>query len=107
MDTETIKLFDAEWNLMCFIWGNQPTTASKAAAYALEKFNWKKNTTYTVIKRLVDKKILRRDEPGFFVVPLVEKKEVQQAAAVSLLTKRFDGDMESLCSTLKDVGYSL
>lgn len=107
MDTETMKLFDAEWNLMCFIWDNQPTTASKAAAYALEKFNWKKNTTYTVIKRLVDKKVLRRDEPGFFIVPLVEKKEVQKSAALSLLEKRFDGNIENLRNTLKDAGYSL
>ena len=54
---EATKLFDAEWNLMCFVWANQPSTASQAAAYALKAFNWKKNTTYTVIKRLVEKKI--------------------------------------------------
>ncbi len=107
MNSETMKLFDAEWNLMCFIWENQPTTASKAAAYALENFSWKKNTTYTVIKRLVDKKILRRDEPGFFIVPLVEKKDVQKYAAESLLQKRFDGNIEALRSSLKEAGYSL
>lgn len=42
---EATKLFDAEWNLMCFVWANQPSTASQAAAYALKAFNWKKNTT--------------------------------------------------------------
>ena len=58
---------------MCFIWENHPTTASQAAAFALKEFQWKKNTTYTVIKRLIQKEFLQRQEPGFFIIPLVEK----------------------------------
>ncbi|HIY11402.1 MAG TPA: BlaI/MecI/CopY family transcriptional regulator [Candidatus Anaerofilum excrementigallinarum] len=104
---EATKLFDAEWNLMCFVWANQPSTASQAAAYALKAFNWKKNTTYTVIKRLVEKKILRRDEPGFVITPLVQKDEVQRAEATWVLNNRFDGDVNALRETLRAAGYQL
>ncbi len=104
---DTIRLFDAEWNLMCFVWEQQPITASATAAYALQHFGWKKNTTYTVIKRLVEKKVLRRDEPGFFIVPLVQKHQVQQAEASALLEKRFDNNIDLLRSTLQECGVSL
>lgn len=101
-----IKLFDAEWNLMCFIWEHQPATARQTAAYALEAFGWKKNTTYTVLKRLAEKKVLRREDPGFFVVPLMQKQQVQQAEAVALLEKRFGGDMQALSLALQQAGYN-
>ena len=92
---------------MCFVCAQQPTTASATAAYALQQFGWKKNTTYTVIKRLVEKKMLRRDEPGFFIVPLVQKEQVQQAQAAALLEKRFDNNVALLRNALKQAGVSL
>ena len=101
---ETTKLFDAEWNLMCFVWANQRTSASQAAAFALQELGWKKNTTYTVIKRLIEKKVLRRDEPGFEIVPLVSKEQVQQAELQWVLNKRFGGEKAALLATLDQLG---
>ena len=100
------KLFDAEWNLMCFIWENHPTTASQAAAFALKELQWKKNTTYTVIKRLIQKEFLQRQEPGFFIIPLVEKQQMQQQAMSSLLEKRFDGNVQDFLNTLSQINPS-
>lgn len=101
---EAIKLFDAEWNLMGFIWSHEPVTASQAAAFALQNFGWKKNTTYTVIKRLIDKGVLRREEPGFSIVPQMAKADVQRAEVMSLLDRRFAGDINALLETLREAG---
>lgn len=103
-NTQPKKLFDAEWNLMCFIWDNQPVTASQAAAFALAEFDWKKNTTYTVIKRLVEKQILRREEPGFVITPLITREEAQEAELVSVLERRFGNDTQALLDCLKAAG---
>ena len=41
---ETVKLFDAEWNLMEIVWETAPTTASRIAGIAGQRFGWAKNT---------------------------------------------------------------
>ena len=89
---------------MCFVWAHQPTTASQAAAFALQELGWKKNTTYTVIKRLIEKKVLRRGEPGFEIVPLVSKEQVQQAELQWVLDKRFESEKTSLVAMLDRLG---
>ena len=47
-----VKISEAEYPLMEYIWENAPISASALAAYSQDAFHWKKNTTYTVIKRL-------------------------------------------------------
>lgn len=65
-----------------------------------------KNTTYTVIKRLIQKEFLQRQEPGFFIIPLVEKQQMQQQAMSSLLEKRFDGNVQDFLNTLSQINPS-
>ena len=54
-------------------------------------FHWKKNTTYTVIKRLTLRGALERQEPGFIVTPLVTKQQVQQSELENLCNRIFAG----------------
>ena len=74
-----VKISEAEYPLMEYIWEHAPISASALAAYSLDAFHWKKNTTYTVIKRLTLRGALERQEPGFIVTPLVTKQQVQQS----------------------------
>ena len=68
---ETVKLFDAEWNLMEIVWETAPATASRITGIAGQRFGWAKNTTYTVLKRLIGKGVLERSGTDFTVTPLV------------------------------------
>ena len=43
------KLFDSEIKVMELIWEHEPISAKDLSILAFEKFNWNKNTTYTVI----------------------------------------------------------
>ena len=83
-----VKISEAEYPLMEYIWEHAPISASALAAYSLDAFHWKKNTTYTVIKRLTLRGALERQEPGFIVTPLVTK---QQSELENLCNRIFAG----------------
>lgn len=56
-----IKLGEVESRFADIIWNNEPLTSRRLAELALEKLNWKKSTTYTVLKRLCDRGIFRNE----------------------------------------------
>ena len=58
-----------------------------------EYIGWEKNTTYTVIKRLIDKGAVSREDPGFNCRAKVTKKEVQRIETEALLSKMFNGSL--------------
>lgn len=93
---EQIKLFDAELLGMEYLWENGPVQAAQMAEDFLKKYNWKKSTTYIVLKRLEGKNALRREEPKYRVVPLVTREQVQLAETSSLVDKFFAGSFTKL-----------
>ena len=46
-----MKLFDSELKLMELVWASEPIKAKQLSLTAADKFGWKKNTTYTVLKK--------------------------------------------------------
>lgn len=94
-----IKISDAEYPLMEYIWENGPMPATTLSTYSLTAFNWKKNTTYTVLKRLIDRGALRRAEPGFMVYPLVDRKTIQKNQLSELIQKTFAGSSSDCLRT--------
>lgn len=94
------KLFESERKVMEIVWSRGPIPAKEISRIAEETVGWNKNTTYTVIKKLVDKGFLRREEPGFLCTPLVSREEAQRAAAKGLLQTAFGGSRKALFSAL-------
>lgn len=88
-------LYDSEWKLMELIWENAPICAKDISILAAEALNWNKNTTYTVLKKLVDKGILRRDEPNFICTPLLLQKDAQRSETKLLIDKLFHGSKKA------------
>lgn len=84
-------LFDSELRLMELVWTNEPVTAKELSLLAAEEFGWNKNTTYTVLKKLVEKGIMRRDEPNFLCTALIKREQVQRAETKSLIDKLYNG----------------
>ena len=95
-------LFESEFKVMEIVWNRFPISAKEVTLIAAETIGWNKNTTYTVIKKLVEKGFLRREDPGFLCVPLVEKENVQQREVSSLLSRVFNGSKKALFSALLD-----
>lgn len=89
-----VKISDAELPLMEHLWSNAPMTALEAAKYAKDHFHWAKNTTYTVLKRLVERGALERTEPNYVVRPIVTREEVQRSETDLLVDKFFNGSVK-------------
>ena len=96
------KLFDAEIRLMEIIWEREPVSAKEISVIADERFGWNKNTTYTVIKRLIEKEVLRRDEPGFVCSSIVKREEAQKAETKTLIEKLFGGSRKAFFAAFAD-----
>jgi len=91
MKMETIKLFDSELKVMEIIWEKEPVTAKELSLILGESIGWNKNTTYTIIKKLIDKKVINREEPNFVCTSMVKKTEIQSAETNSLIDKLYNG----------------
>lgn len=96
---EKIKLFDSELKLMEIIWSHQDITAKELSIIANEIIGWNKNTTYTILKKLVNKKAILRVDPGFVCIPLVTKEQVQYEETKALVNKLYSGSFKTLFSS--------
>ena len=94
------KLFDSEAKVMEIVWEKEPVSAKEISLIAAREIGWNKNTTYTVLKKLESKGILRREDPGFICTSLVSKAEMQKMEASSLLKRVFQGSRKALFSAL-------
>lgn len=92
---EYMKLFDSELKLMALIWSYEPVSAKDLRVLATEQIGWNKNTTYTVLKKLVEKEAVKRTDPGFICVSLVKKEEVGRAETESLIEKLYGGSKKA------------
>ena len=94
-----IRLPESEMKVMQFLWEKGQASARDAAEYMLERYRWKKNTTYTVLKNLVEKGALNRREPGFICEPLIGKEQVGRSETQSLLERFYEGSPAALFSS--------
>lgn len=91
-----IKIFDSELMLMEYLWENGPCIAADLAEEFLKRYNWKKSTTYIVLKRLEGKGAISREQPKYLVTPLVTRQQVQLAETNTLVDRMFGGSFASL-----------
>lgn len=96
---EKIKLFEGELKLMELLWEREGATARELARLASEEIGWNKNTTYTVIKKLVAKGAIQRSEPDFVCRSLVSREDVGRHEAKKVLRSFFGGSVKALFSS--------
>lgn len=95
-----MKLFDSELKVMEVLWRQGDRTAKEIAETLGREVGWNRNTTYTLIKRCIDKGAIRRSEPHFLCHALIDKAAVQSDEADALIDKMFDGSAGLLFSNL-------
>jgi len=98
MSQPEIRLHEGELNVMELLWSNKNLAAKDIAKIIKEYIGWEKNTTYTVIKRLIDKGAIRREEPGFICKAAISKRTVQNIETKVLLNKLFNGSLATFMS---------
>lgn len=94
------KLFDSELRIMEILWKEGDIPAKQIAEIMKKQANWSKTTTYTVIKKCVEKGAIKRMEPNYICHPLITKEKVQQFETSELIDKIYDGHADQLVASL-------
>ncbi len=90
--------------VMELLWENGEMSAKELAAALAVTAGWSKTTTYTVIKKCVEKGAVTRTEPGFVCRAAVQKSEVQASEVSDLVDRLFGGAPDLLVSSLVGSG---
>ena len=85
------KVFESEYRFCCVLWETEPQTPAALAALCKERLGWSRTTTYTVIKRLGERGVLK-NENGL-VRSLYSKGEIQAREIDELVEKTFEGSL--------------
>lgn len=95
----SMKIFDSELRVLEVLWEEQEIRASQVCKILEEKIGWNRNTTYTVIKKCIEKGYIERTEPHFVCKILISKKEVQKQSALDLVDKLFGSSKTEFVKT--------
>lgn len=85
------KIFESEYRFCLILWENEPIRSAMLAQLCKERLGWSKTTTYTVIKRLSDRGIVKNEK--MIVTSLVSKYEAQVSEIDELVEKKFEGSL--------------
>lgn len=100
MGEEFVKLFDSELKVLDVLWKEGDVPAKLVADRLTKELGWNKNTTYTLIKRCINKGAIERTEPGFVCHALIPKEKVQEDETNELIDKIYDGSVDKLFTAL-------
>lgn len=89
----TPKVFESEYRFCLILWEQEPVSSGKLVELCRERLGWKPTTTYTVIKRLSQRSVLKNEHS--VVTSLVSKDEIQAAEIDALVEKTFAGSLPS------------
>lgn len=87
----TPKIFESEYRFCLILWKHEPINSTRLAKLCKEQLGWSRTTTYTVIRRLSDRGVVKNENAT--VTSLVSKDEVQAAEIDEMVEKTFEGSL--------------
>lgn len=93
-----LRLHEGELNIMELLWSNKELAAKDISKIIKEYIGWEKNTTYTVIKRLIDKGAVQRTDPNFICSALVSQRSVREIETKRLIDQFYNGSLQTFIS---------
>jgi predicted transcriptional regulator len=88
---EIPKIFNSEYRFCLILWEHEPINSTKLSVLCKEQLGWSRPTTYTVIRRLAERGVLKNENT--IVSSLVSKEQVQQAEMEEMMDRTFEGSM--------------
>lgn len=96
------KIFDSELKILEILWESGPLSAKEVASAAAGQVGWSKTTTYTMLKKCVEKGLVERTEPGFLCRALPTRAEVRRRETRDLIDRMYGGSPDLLVASLLD-----
>ena len=87
----TPKIFESEYRFCLILWEHEPIKSTELVKLCQEQLGWKSTTTYTVIKRLSERGVVKNENT--IVTSLVSKEAVQAAEIEEMVEKTFEGSL--------------
>ena len=87
----TPKIFESEYRFCLILWEHEPISSRELSDLCKEQLGWSKTTTYTVIKRLSDRGVVKNENT--IVTSLVSKDEAQVSEIDELMEKKFENSL--------------
>ena len=88
---ETPKIFESEYRFCLILWENEPVNSTRLVELCREHLGWSKATTYTVIRRLSERGVVKNENA--VVTSLVSKEEAQKSRLNEMVEETFEGSM--------------
>ena len=90
---EQLKLHESEYRFASIVWEHEPIGSGDLVRVCEERLGWKKSTTYTVLKKLCDKGILRNENT--LVTALIKQEQIQKYESEQIINRTFGGSLPS------------
>lgn len=88
---ETPKVFESEYRFCLILWEHEPISSAELVRLSAAQLEWKKSTTFTVIRRLIERGVLKSENS--IVTSLVKKEEIQRSESREFIEKTFNGSL--------------
>ena len=85
------KIFESEYRFCLILWENEPINSTRLVELCKEALGWSKATTYTVIRRLAERGVLKNENT--IVSSLISKEEAQKSRLEEMVEETFEGSM--------------
>ena len=85
------KIHESEYRFCLILWEHEPVTAVELVKLCQARLGWKRTTTYTVIKRLGERGVLKNEDGT--VTALISKDQAQASEIDELVEKKFEGSL--------------
>ena len=92
------KVFESEYRFCLVLWEHEPIKSRELVLLCKEQLGWKPTTTYTVIKRLAERGVLKNENT--VVTSLVSKEEICAEEVDEFVGKKFGGSLPAFVAAL-------
>lgn len=90
---ETPKIFESEYRFCLILWENEPVNSTRLVELCKQQLGWSKATTYTVIRRLAERGVVKNDNA--VVTSLISKEQAQASRLDEMVEQTFEGSLPS------------
>ena len=94
---EHLKISEGEYRLACIVWDHEPLPSGKLVELAGEQLGWKKSTTYTVLKKLVSRGVLKNENAT--VSALIPRADILREESRDVVERTFGGSLPSFLTS--------
>ena len=85
------KVFESEYRFCLLLWKYEPVNSTKLARICKDELGWSRTTTFTVIRRLSDRGVVKNENAT--VTSLISKETIQAAQMDEMMEKTFEGSL--------------